>query len=324
MSLLENYEIIPEHELFAFAGQQIAVGLSGESQHPGGPTAAEQAVYERAAFAGRAVGRALVGAPHADRDAQAALTLLDENVRLATERRTLFIAANYDPLTGLENRRYFSENLDQRLANAEKSCEPAGAFAIIALDLDGFKAVNDTYGHPRGDRLLTAISSGIASGLRRTDRAARMGGKGSSGSEGPELSLSTDGEIEELHISRHGGDEFLILVETNEPPRRGHNSLTPERQALLAAHRIRSAIEEAARQEELGIDTFVSTSVGIALYRPGLDRDTFLDEADIALYGSKHKKLTPEKPIVVMGSHGETEEYTTQRYPDRRGEKHAH
>lgn len=313
MTSSHSPEIIPTTELFTFAALQVETGLPDQSKYPNA-----RATYERWAHIGRAVGRMVAGDPYAERDARATLTAAAENLRLVERVSALFYAANYDSLTGLENRAYFETNLDQRLELAHNNGEPAGSFAVIALDLDGFKDVNDTYGHPMGDKVLTVIGGAIARGLRRTDRAARI--RGRSVTEGPEQPLSTDGDTEQLHISRHGGDEFLVLVETNEPPRRSRRALTPERQAILVGHRIRRAIEEAAADKELGIDTFVSTSVGIALYRPGLTRGDLLTQADIALYGSKSHKLTPEKPIVIMGSHGQTEERSTKRYPDRRNQ----
>lgn len=85
--------------------------------------------------------------------------LLAEMVRLA-ER---------DPLTGVANRRAF----DRTLAEIEHSTEPA---ALIVLDLDNFKQVNDRYGHPRGDELLRAVARAIRRRVRAGDLVARIGG----------------------------------------------------------------------------------------------------------------------------------------------------
>jgi GGDEF domain-containing protein len=306
-----NPEIIPDAELHAFKMQTTETGLADQWKYP-----SVEATYERWASIGRAVGRMIAGDIHAERDVHTSLAAETEIQRLNEEVKALFYAANYDSMTGLENRRYFQENLRKRIEQAIRDDEPAGSFAVIALDLDGFKDVNDTHGHPKGDEVLTVVGTAIAGSLRRTDRAARIRGK--SVTEGPEQPLVDNGDTEQLHISRHGGDEFLALVETNKPPRRGHPELSPGRQAVLAGHRIRNSIEEAAQSEELGINVFVSSSVGIALWRPGLTVATLLTEADIALYGSKAHKLTPKKPIVVMGAHGRTKQHSTKRYPDRR------
>jgi GGDEF domain-containing protein len=310
MSFPDNPELISNEALFAFAAMSVDTGLPKQLD---GPRA--EANYETWAQIGRAAGRMALGDPHAERDLQASLAAQAENRRLNEEVKALFYASNYDSMTGLENRRYFEENLRKRIEQAIRDDEPAGSFAVIALDLDGFKDVNDTYGHPKGDDVLTVVGTAIAGSLRRTDRAARIRGK--SVTEGPEQPLADDGDTEQLHISRRGGDEFLALVETNKPPRRGHHELSPGRQAVLAGHRIRNSIEEGAQSEELDIDVFVSTSVGIALWRPGLTVASMLTEADIALYGSKAHKLSPKKPIVVMGAHGRTKQHSTKRYPDR-------
>lgn len=78
-----------------------------------------------------------------------------------------------DPLTGLLNRRSFDEQLAQALARAERSQAPVG---LLALDLDGFKAVNDRFGHAAGDRLLVQVGVVWSEALRRGDLLARAGG----------------------------------------------------------------------------------------------------------------------------------------------------
>jgi diguanylate cyclase (GGDEF)-like protein len=81
--------------------------------------------------------------------------------------------AHHDPLTGLSNRLLFDEMLRHHLADQARS---GGALAVLALDLDGFKAVNDQHGHPAGDRLLQAVAGRITHALRAGDVAARLGG----------------------------------------------------------------------------------------------------------------------------------------------------
>lgn len=79
-----------------------------------------------------------------------------------------------DPLTGLFNRRYFERRLKEECAHARRHRRP---FAIIMIDLDHFKLVNDTYGHEDGDRVLKHVAENIASGLREDDVACRLGGE---------------------------------------------------------------------------------------------------------------------------------------------------
>lgn len=84
-----------------------------------------------------------------------------------------------DPLTGLYNRRYVTEALNRMLVTARLTRKP---ISVILIDLDGFKAVNEEYGHPRGDRVLCEAAVALKAGLRRTDI-----------------------------LGRHGGDEFILL-----------------------------------------------------------------------------------------------------------------
>ncbi|RYV51155.1 EAL domain-containing protein [Pengzhenrongella frigida] len=79
----------------------------------------------------------------------------------------------YDPLTGLPNRRFFLDRLELAVAQWQRSGTP---FAVLFLDLDGFKAINDALGHPAGDRLLTVVGARLARELRAVDTGARFGG----------------------------------------------------------------------------------------------------------------------------------------------------
>jgi diguanylate cyclase (GGDEF)-like protein len=81
--------------------------------------------------------------------------------------------AHHDPLTGLSNRLLFDEMLAHQIDSLARN---GGTLAVLALDLDGFKAVNDRHGHPAGDRLLQAVAARITRTLRAVDVAARIGG----------------------------------------------------------------------------------------------------------------------------------------------------
>ncbi len=82
-------------------------------------------------------------------------------------------ASLHDALTGLFNRRHFDITLQQAITDVDGGAEP---FAVLLLDLDRFKPVNDRYGHAAGDALLVAVAQAIHSALRETDMAARIGG----------------------------------------------------------------------------------------------------------------------------------------------------
>jgi diguanylate cyclase (GGDEF)-like protein len=81
--------------------------------------------------------------------------------------------AMVDPLTGLFNRRFAEQRLAAEVARSERK---GHSLSILLMDLDGFKKVNDTYGHPAGDRLLQVFAEGLRKAIRVTDLAARMGG----------------------------------------------------------------------------------------------------------------------------------------------------
>jgi diguanylate cyclase (GGDEF)-like protein len=81
--------------------------------------------------------------------------------------------AREDPLTGLANRRYFDEALQREIARCRRTGE---GFALVVLDLDGFKHVNDRFGHEAGDRMLREVGDRLVGFMRRADLAARMGG----------------------------------------------------------------------------------------------------------------------------------------------------
>jgi len=92
---------------------------------------------------------------------------------LIKEKDMLEVEVNYDALTRLPNRRLFHERLKQAISRSERN---KNMFAVCFLDLDGFKDVNDRYGHDAGDTLLCAVSRQIEQAIRKTDSVARIGG----------------------------------------------------------------------------------------------------------------------------------------------------
>ncbi len=99
----------------------------------------------------------------------AAADIHDERV----DRGELYHLATHDPLTGLHNRRFFLESLERALKRAKRSGQPV---ALLYLDLDGFKAVNDRAGHGVGDRILTEVAARLQTVVRSCDIPARIGG----------------------------------------------------------------------------------------------------------------------------------------------------
>ncbi|MDP5085132.1 MAG: diguanylate cyclase [Yoonia sp.] len=181
--------------------------------------------------------------------AKALIRRKHQNDRLRDTLRSGLHAAITDPLTGLYNRRYVIPHLTRMAEDADKSDRP---FAVMMIDIDHFKVVNDSYGHAAGDRLLIQLADRLCKNLRAVDMVARM-----------------------------GGEEFLVAM-----PR------TTIRQAKLAADRLRRVVNNTVFDLGAGQeDIKVSVSVGVAVSdkacgeTPGLER--ICDLADKALYAAK-------------------------------------
>lgn len=172
------------------------------------------------------------------------------NLRDITERveqaQELRWRAHHDDLTGLANRAAFLERLDRALA-ADRGTDGRRP-ALLYLDLDGFKAVNDSLGHLAGDRVLTTIGARLRAAVRDDDCAARL-----------------------------GGDEFVVLVE--RAPSFDH--------VRRLADRISRALNEPIARPGHEPLPPVAASIGLALATPGDDAESLLDRADRALYRAK-------------------------------------
>ncbi len=120
--------------------------------------------------------------------------------------------AYYDSLTGLANRRFFKDRLDRAIKENRRS---HGVFAIMALDLDEFKRVNDSLGHDAGDRLLVEVAARLQSCLREVDTIARIGGD--------EFSIILPGFGEPENVVRTAG---RIIQALNEPVHVGRDWVT--------------------------------------------------------------------------------------------------
>ncbi|GLS43204.1 putative bifunctional diguanylate cyclase/phosphodiesterase [Methylobacterium brachythecii] len=164
--------------------------------------------------------------------------------RQQSEARSRFLAF-HDPLTGLPNRRQFREELVSGLAAAAN--DPGQSVAILFIDLDGFKGVNDTLGHSMGDMLLQAVGEEFRGAMRRSDRIARL-----------------------------GGDEFAVLQVGNRQP---------EDAITLANRLIEIASRERHIQGHLTmIGASIGIVIGAG---PGDDPEELLKSADLAMYRAK-------------------------------------
>lgn len=123
------------------------------------------------------------------------LLLIPQKLRVEVQRKTAQLEnlAYYDPLTGLANRKFFMEQLDQATSSGKRS---GRGFALMFIDLDGFKHINDTLGHAEGDNLLKGIAHNLRAALRQSDIVARLGGD-----EFTVLSLDTTNEFQALAVA---------------------------------------------------------------------------------------------------------------------------
>jgi diguanylate cyclase (GGDEF)-like protein/PAS domain S-box-containing protein len=164
--------------------------------------------------------------------------------------------AYFDTLTGLPNRLLFTEQLMKALAHAERH---GHELAVLFIDLDDFKRVNDTLGHGAGDELLKQIGTRLAGSIRGLDAVTRNG-------------FDEDGNT----IARLGGDEFIVLL----------NSVDDAVDAGSVARRLVTALAEPVTVQ--GTELYVSCSVGVATYpNDGSDIETLLMNADTAMYRAK-------------------------------------
>jgi two-component system, cell cycle response regulator len=169
-----------------------------------------------------------------------------------------------DPLTGLHNRRYLMDRLVQEMQRSDRHGEPL-AFAMI--DLDGFKPINDQFGHVLGDKVLRAVGNAISKSVRVSDVAAR-----------------------------YGGDEFGIILPQ-----------TPPEGAMRVCERLLRAVSDLVLQDENGHGCKVTASLGLAYYpADDVDTpEDLVHSADGALYGAKrsgknrYSAVRPVQPLAT-------------------------
>ena len=151
-----------------------------------------------------------------------------------------------DPLTGAYNRRYLDRLLPTEKDRAERFERP---FALLMLDLDDFKDVNDRYGHRQGDHILVAFAQALQRNVRSIDA-----------------------------VIRYGGDEFLVVLLESD-----------EEGAKKAAHRIRQRVMEALESSpSVPTEARIRVSMGYAVRRPGENVDEKLADADHRMYLDKN------------------------------------
>ncbi|MEA2212567.1 MAG: hypothetical protein QOF83_2515 [Solirubrobacteraceae bacterium] len=154
--------------------------------------------------------------------------------------------ALHDPLTELPNRALFSDRLSVALDRARRTGAPV---AVLFLDVDNFKQINDTLGHQAGDHLLTVLAARFRDMLRPMDTVARF-----------------------------GGDEFTFLFE----------ELESERETILIAERISRSARQPLTLGDDESDVAVEVSIGIAIVTdPAVSPESVIRDADVAMYRAK-------------------------------------
>lgn len=155
--------------------------------------------------------------------------------------------ASRDPVTGVHNRGFFDDVLRVQLAAARRGGTPV---AVLLVDVDHFKRINDTYGHSEGDRALRVIAQALARAARASDI-----------------------------VCRYGGEEFCLILPG-----------TPPVSALLLAGRIREEVPAACAREGIGGGARVTVTIGLAASpADGVETDAIMRAADQRLYQGKNE-----------------------------------
>jgi diguanylate cyclase (GGDEF)-like protein len=166
----------------------------------------------------------------------------------ASLHQTVSRQAYSDIVTGLPNRRALDERLDEEVIGARRS---GNTFAVIMLDVDGFKAVNDTYGHAVGDQVLRSMFNYLATGLRSTD-----------------------------FLARYGGDELTLILSQSDPP-----------SAMVVVQKILEKVAEYSFDVPGGQKIHLGLSCGIAMFPVHANTAAnLLRAADEALYRAKKQQ----------------------------------
>jgi diguanylate cyclase (GGDEF)-like protein/PAS domain S-box-containing protein len=165
-------------------------------------------------------------------------------VTVAEQMADLAHVAEHDPLTGLPNRLLLNDRINQGIALARRQ---SGKVAVLFLDLDGFKHVNDSLGHSVGDKLLCSVANRLMACVRSPDT-----------------------------VSRNGGDEFIVVLQEMRQPN----------QAAITARRVLRALAAPHRIGDLDLHVTASVGVSI-YPEDGSDAETLIKHADTAMYQAK-------------------------------------
>lgn len=198
------------------------------------------------------------------RDVQYMLRASDAFNALKRQEDRLRYLAYYDPLTSLPNRRSFNEQLNRILKRSQRRNSNA---ALMFIDLDHFKRINDSIGHGRGDRLLVEIAKRLTLELREDDAINYFSERD------PE---EDEDEVGATEIARLGGDEFTVVL----------SDVDDITHVERVAKRILNTLSEPIALQSH--NPVVTPSIGIAIFpQDGKDPDTLVRNADTAMYVAK-------------------------------------
>jgi PAS domain S-box-containing protein len=258
-----------------FASRQPAwiADVTNDTNFPRGPAARQAGL--RAAFAFPVLSRNEVAAileffsetvsePHPEllRTMSQIGTLLGRVVERVRAAEILLHDAFHDPLTALPNRALFLDRLARAIVRAERHKDYK--FAVLFIDIDRFKIVNDSLGHPAGDDLLMQFSQRILRSLRLEDLVSR-----------PATVPSSQWKAKDDTLARLGGDEFTVLLDDIRDPS----------DAIRVAERIQDSFAEPF--VICGQDVFATASIGITANSAHATAVDVMRDADTAMYRAK-------------------------------------
>jgi PAS domain S-box-containing protein len=182
--------------------------------------------------------------------------------------------ANYDSLTGLPNRRYLREEFG---ATIERARAAEQTLALLFVDIDRFKHINDTLGHEIGDQVLREVAWRLHSTVRETDTVVRVAQQAQRGA-GARPAEGENHARGDSRVARLGGDEFTVLL----------THVNDQEDVDRVLQRLVDAIRVPI--DCFGHEVHVGASIGVALFpRDGDDVDSLLRKADLAMYSAKAK-----------------------------------
>lgn len=199
------------------------------------------------------------------------LDALDVRQILEEERQHQAWLARHDALTDILNRRGLMERLEEAVARARRHDR---MLAVAIMDLDGFKMVNDVYGHPAGDLMLRAVADRLQSTLRQTDAVGRM-----------------------------GGDEFVLIIE----------DLEKSEDLEITLERVQAAVESPVYLPN-GREMTVQSSVGVTIFpKDDSSPERLLRHADRALYALKESKDQGSQRWMLFHAEADEQKHVRQQ-----------